>query len=87
MILGFLRVQRHRRPTAKAQTLTWIFVSGYLLAWTAFSLLAALAQWGLHGLGLLSSAMGSATPLLGGGFLLAAGIFQWSGLKEACLTR
>lgn len=87
MVLGFIRVQRQRQPKARIQTLTWVFVAGYLLAWTGFSVAAAFAQWWLHGMGLLSSSMGSATPLLASTFLLAAGIFQWSGLKDACLSK
>jgi predicted metal-binding membrane protein len=30
--------------------------------------------------------MVSASPLLGGGLLIAAGVFQWTPLKDACLT-
>ena len=38
---------------------TALFVVGYLLAWVGFSVLATLANWGLHLVGLLSSMMGS----------------------------
>lgn len=87
MVLSYLRVQRQRQPEQQAQKLTWLLIGGYLLAWTLFSVLAALAGWALHGLGLLSAPMGSAAPSLTGAFLLAAGVFQWSGVKEACLTK
>ena len=65
---------------------TFVFLLGYLVLWAAFSAVAATAQWGLHQGALLSSMMGSSTSaILGGSLLLAAGIFQWTPLKYACL--
>ena len=48
-------------------------------------LFATMAQWGLHQAAVLSSMMGSVSPVLGGSLLIAAGIFQWTPLKSACL--
>jgi predicted metal-binding membrane protein len=62
------------------------FTLGYLVAWTAFAVVAATVQWVLHGAALLSPAMTSASPLLGGMLLIAAGVYQWLPLKAACLT-
>lgn len=87
MILAFIRLLHQRQPRPVALTLSWLFVAGYLLAWTAFSLVAGLAQWGLHGLGLMTTAMGRTDPLPGGVMLMAAGAFQWSGFKNACLSQ
>jgi predicted metal-binding membrane protein len=86
MILVFAAV--HRRRAAQGQTAVpvAIFVLGYLSVWTAFSVVAALAQSGLHAAALLSSAMKAQSPLLAGSLLIAAGIFQWTPLKRACLT-
>jgi predicted metal-binding membrane protein len=64
---------------------TTIFVLGYLAVWTGFSVLAAIAQGWLHSKALLSAAMASTTPLLGGALLIATGIYQWTPLKRACL--
>jgi len=50
------------------------------------SALAALAQWLLHATALLSPKMVSTSPLFGGLLLFAAGVFQWTPLKNACLT-
>ena len=55
------------------------------MIWTAYSAVATLAQWGLHKAALLSPAMAATSPVLSGGLLLAAGIFQWTPLKRACL--
>jgi predicted metal-binding membrane protein len=63
----------------------WIFLSGYLLIWAGFSLIAILAQWGLERVGLLSMAMASTSAVLGGIILLTAGLYQFTPVKNACL--
>ena len=86
MILTFAMVQRKRRESERPFVPTGIFLLGYLVVWTGFSALAALAQWVLHAEALLSPMMVSTSPILGGGLLIVAGIFQWTPLKNACLT-
>lgn len=62
------------------------FLLGYLAAWAGFSLLAAAAQWVAESAGLVSSTMMTLTGTLTGGILLiAAGAFQFTPLKSACL--
>jgi len=65
---------------------TGIFLSGYLVVWTGFSVLATLGQWGLHAAALLSEMMFTTSSLVGGVVLMAAGIYQWTPLKQACLA-
>lgn len=65
----------------------YAFGGGYLLVWTAFSLAATLLQWGLAELKLLSPMMEAASPRLAGWILIAAGLYQWTPLKRACLAR
>ena len=86
MILMFAGVNRKRKEREQPFVPAGIFLSGYLAVWAVFSLLAALAQWALHGLALLSPMMVSTSPVLGGVLLLAAGVFQWTPLKSACLV-
>ena len=86
MILTFAMVNRKRREQKQPFVPTGIFLLGYLAVWTGFSALAAVAQWILHALALLSPMMVSTSPLLGGVLLLVAGVFQWTPLKSACLT-
>jgi predicted metal-binding membrane protein len=62
-----------------------LFVAGYLAMWTLFSLAATIAQWGLERAALLSPMLVSNSPVLGGALLLAAGIYQLTPLKNACL--
>jgi predicted metal-binding membrane protein len=87
LILMFASVYRKREQKDGVFVPTWIFLAGYIAVWSGFSLLAALAQWGLHEATLLSPMMVATSPLLGGTLLIAAGVFQWAPLKEACLAR
>jgi predicted metal-binding membrane protein len=84
-ILLVASVLRRRREQASPAAPTAVFVAGYLVVWTAFSVAAALAQWGLHQAALLSPAMASTSPVLGGILLLVAGVYQWLPVKTACL--
>jgi predicted metal-binding membrane protein len=86
MILTFAKVQRNRREQERPFISTGIFVLGYLAVWTGFSGVAAVLQWALHAKALLSPMMVSTSPVLGGALLIAAGIFQWTPLKNTCLT-
>ena len=86
MILTFARVNRQRREQERPFVPAGMFLLGYLIVWSGFSLAAGLAQWALHGAALLSPAMKSSSPVLGGVLLIAAGIFQWTPWKRACLN-
>ncbi|MEO8049073.1 MAG: DUF2182 domain-containing protein [Acidobacteriota bacterium] len=85
MILAFLTVNQRRQAASRPLVPVGIFVLGYLAVWTAYSAVATLAQWELHQASLLSPAMAATSPFLNGGLLLAAGVFQWTPLKRACL--
>ena len=62
-----------------------LFASGYLLVWCGFSLAATLLQWGLDEAGLLSETMGFGNVTSAGAVFVAAGIYEWTPLKNACL--
>ena len=85
-ILIFAAVNRKRRAQERPFVPAGMFLGGYLAVWTAFSALAAVAQWALHSAALLSPMMVSTSPLLGGALLMAAGLFQWTPFKHACLA-
>ncbi len=90
MILLYARVHRHsqqRDEGAGGSIATAVFLAGYLLAWLVFSLAATALQWALEQLGLLHGMMmWSNSHVLSGAFLLAAGVYQFSSLKSACLS-
>lgn len=86
MVTMFTSLNKKRRSRQQPYTPTFIFVAGYLLAWTGFSVLAAIAQWPLHTAGLLNPMMDSRSYLLSGLVLVVAGIYQWTPAKNACLV-
>ena len=87
MILMFAGINRRRQKQQVPYVSTSVFLLGYLVVWAAFSVLATAAQWGLHAVSLLSPMMVSTSPVLGGTLLLIAGIYQWTPLKHACLSK
>ncbi len=86
VILLFAAVNRKRREQQGVAVPTGVFVLGYLLVWGGFSGAAALGQWALHTAALLSPALATTSPILGGALLVAAGVYQLTPLKEACLA-
>ena len=85
MILMFARVSRRNRDAGGPLVPTAVFATGYAVAWTAFSLVATILQWQLNAFALLSPMMVSTSGFLTGAILLAAGIYQWTPWKHACL--
>ncbi len=61
------------------------FVAGYGVVWGGFSLAAAALQWALDASAMLGPMMESAGVPLGAGLLIAAGVYQLTPLKHACL--
>lgn len=86
LILTFARAIR-RLGARRIQGSAGILLLGYLLAWTGFSALVALTQWILHAAAVLSPMMVTNSPVLAGLLLVAAGAFQFTSLKQACLLR
>jgi predicted metal-binding membrane protein len=85
-LLIFARVNRERRRLERPFVPVTVFLLGYILVWTGFSLLAAVAQWALHGWTLLSPEMASTSRIFSGMLLVCTGAFQWTPWKRACLT-
>ncbi len=70
------------RPTDAAA-----LVSGYALVWLGFAAVAAAAQQGLAGIGMVGPAGQSLSSWLTAALLLAAGLYQLSAFKAACLAK
>jgi predicted metal-binding membrane protein len=85
-ILLYATVMRNSPQAQAPLARTYAFAGGYLLAWTGFSLVATLLQWALAEAALLSPMMESASPALGAALLILAGVYQWTPLKQKCLT-
>ena len=79
-------IARRRREAGTAVGFTVVpFIVGYLAVWFAFAATATVCQWMLDEAGLLSPTMALANIAAAGTVLIAAGIYQWTPLKAACL--
>lgn len=86
MITAFAAINKRRRERDAPYVATAVFLLGYVLAWGAFSAVATLVQGLLQAYGLLSVRLEGA-PILGAVLFVVAGFYQWSPLKQVCLTR
>jgi len=89
MILLYARATRHAQDGGRLQpgaASTAAFAAGYLLVWLGFSIGATLLLWLLERAGVLSATrMASTGAWFSGGLLIAAGLYQFSPLKNVCL--
>ena len=85
MILLFATINRRQRETGHPYVATSIFAVGYLAAWAGFSLVAVILQWGFERTGILSPMLVGTNVIFGGVLLLAAGVYQLTPIKHACL--
>jgi predicted metal-binding membrane protein len=86
MILMYARLGRQGKVGGKPFAATGWFAAGYFLAWAAFSLGATLVQWVLERDALLDARMANNNILVGAVVLIAAGVYQWTPIKNACLA-
>jgi predicted metal-binding membrane protein len=86
MILTYVEIAdtgaQKGEPVASPLALT----AGYTAIWLGFALAATVLQVALTRAALLDPAMGAASPLFSGAVFLAAGAYQFSALKHACVT-
>lgn len=87
MVLLYARAGREAARQGRPIAATGWFLAGYLLVWIGFSVLATGAQWALTRFALLTPAMTSASAIFGGILLIAAGLYQWTPIKSACLSQ
>ncbi|MFV2092184.1 MAG: DUF2182 domain-containing protein [Hyphomicrobiales bacterium] len=85
-VLIFTQISARMAARDRAFVSGYWFVAGYLLVWAGFSAAATLLQWTLGQFALLSDAMVVSSPKLGSCLLIAAGIWQLSPIKDACLS-
>ncbi|KAB2940794.1 MAG: DUF2182 domain-containing protein [Hyphomicrobium sp.] len=88
-ILLYARVVRHGNSMDEGALVpTADFGAGYLVAWLGFSALATALQFALERSGLIDGMMMWSTERwLTAGLLIAAGLYQLSPLKMACLAQ
>jgi predicted metal-binding membrane protein len=86
MVTAFATINRRRRERSAPYVSTPVFLLGYLLAWSGFSLAATGLQWLLQTVGLLTTMLQSTSSYWSGVLFLLAGLYQFSPLKERCLS-
>ncbi len=86
MVLMVARLAAGQRSKGVRSTSTAAFGAGYVVVWSAFSIAATGLQWGLERVELLGASMALNGGLVAGGLLILAGLYQFSALKDACLS-
>jgi len=87
LLLLVTNINHGRYARKRALLGSCVFALGYLAVWSGFSALATFAQWGLLETRLVSPMMESASPGLSAALLAAAGAYEFTPLKNACLAR
>ena len=64
-----------------------VLAAGYAVVWLGFAATATLAQFLFTRAALIDTSMASASGLFSGAIFIAAGLYQFSALKHACLTQ
>ncbi|MEM6665757.1 MAG: DUF2182 domain-containing protein [Pseudomonadota bacterium] len=77
---------RHARPEAVTPVHLAVLMVGFGLVWLTFAVFAAAGQMLLWRASLVDLSGQSTSLVLTGALLAAAGLYQWTPLKEACLT-
>jgi len=63
-----------------------VLAAGYLTVWLGFAVVAALLQRSLTALALLDPGLVAVSPVISGAIFIGAGSYQFSPLKQACVT-
>ncbi len=85
-VLLFMALKRVGPDKDNTARLSLFFLAGYLVAWAFFSVLATGAQWLLEVVGLSDGPMMTIRSRTAAGcVMIAAGLYQLSSLKTACL--
>jgi predicted metal-binding membrane protein len=87
MFLMYARVGRQTEAQSRPLAATVWFAVGYFLVWIAFALLATLVEWAFERTMLLDFTTATTSTVVGGLLFVAAGSYQWTRLKDACLTQ
>lgn len=79
-------VIRRSADAARATSHVYAYAGGYLLVWTAYSLVATILQRLLARWLLISPMMDARDARFGGALLIVAGFYQFTPFKRACLA-
>lgn len=85
MILLFAMINRRQGESGGVHVPTSLFTASYLGVWAGFSVAATVLHWSVHAAGQLGPGMAVHGRWLGAGILVAAGLYQLTPIKQACL--
>ena len=86
MVLIFSKVHDERKSRNEGSIPTWVFVSGYLIVWVFFGVLAYFGDLLVDYSAMSFPKLKAYSTVIGGVVLIAAGLYQLTPLKNACLT-
>jgi predicted metal-binding membrane protein len=86
VVLLYARIERQAAANGHVMANAIWFFAGYLIAWGAFSMAATFGQWALERAALLTGSMTLANTPLATAILFAAGCYQFTPIKRACLS-
>ncbi len=75
--------RQHDEPARARQA--YLLGLGYVVTWGLFSIAATALQWGLARLLVLTPMMEASSRVVAAVLLTAAGVYQWTPFKRACL--
>jgi predicted metal-binding membrane protein len=87
MILMFDAIQIGRSRQGRSVVPTWVFVGGYLIVWAAFGVVAYASALAAGWLSTSWPDLAMIAPRVGGAVIVAAGVYQLTPLKQACLSK
>ncbi|WP_417668549.1 DUF2182 domain-containing protein [Roseibium sp.] len=87
MFRAYMRRHHAEMPLRKLQFATLLVALGYTLIWIGYAVAATGAQWLMTQVGYLSPMMAPISLAFSASVLVAAGIYQFTPAKRACLTR
>ncbi len=88
MVVMYRRIQEGRREKGQAQVgATALFVAGYLVSWTLAGLVGYAIFDLTRSLHIDALSWDRGGPYLAGAVIVAAGLYQLTPLKDACLTK
>ncbi|MCW5693181.1 MAG: DUF2182 domain-containing protein [Pseudolabrys sp.] len=87
MILTYAEIADTAAQKHESVVSPFALTAGYAAVWFGFAATATIAQYALTRAALLNPSMASASGLFSGAIFIAAGLYQFSALKHACLRQ
>jgi predicted metal-binding membrane protein len=87
MILTYAEIADTAARKGEPVVSPFVLAAGYTLIWFGFAVSATVAQYALTRIAILDPTMTSVSGLFSGAIFIAAGVYQFSALKHACLRQ